>query len=326
MTSTARLLQYPPEIRNMIYETLFQREHAIELEPDYRYTHYMSSRFAPCVALLATYRQIKEEALGFLYSRNTFLFLSNLMDHFKRWIRNIGDNLALLRSIHINLGWDEDDHRYSEMGIEFILGEMWRRPSPKIGFSIYKEIGPETKTRVLALEPNNILQALGPRVSPHLKPLAYAQNLIRRILLETSGRHVRFIFDSRETYGSEHEPCIQYDLSVDGELRRASPSFPSPPPPNLVGILRMLDPYLAFGNFVENPSKSMTFDLDLHTLSTAWPAIIHVNESLRQQFVPLYYKSPNVHGGWHRKEVDSTVRTVSHESRATFHGFAALKS
>jgi hypothetical protein len=306
MTSTARLLQYPPEIRNMIYETLFQREGAIELEFDPAY-HRLNS-LVPSVALLATCRQIREEASGFLYSRNTFLYFWDLEYYFKVWIKRIGDNLALLRGIHINLGWDEDDYRYRELDVEFILRELWRQPTPRIEFSIWKETDAQTRTRVLVLVPNNMLRALRPGVSPHLKPLVYTQHSVRCILMGTSGRHVRFIFRSTDKHGSIYDPEIEYDLSVDGGLRRTPSKFPSPPLPNLMGILRLNDPYFAFRDFIRVPSKSMTFDLDSHTISTGWPSIIHVN-------------------GWkQQKEVDFTVRMMSHESRTTFDGFMALKS
>jgi hypothetical protein len=149
MASTARLLQYPPEIRNMIYETLFQLEDAIELEFDP--AHRRLNSLVPCVALLATCRQIWEEASGFLYSRNTFLYVWDLEYYFKVWIKRIGDNLALLRGIHINLGWDEDDYRHCELDVEFILRELWRQPTPRIEFSIWKETDAQTKTRVLVL-------------------------------------------------------------------------------------------------------------------------------------------------------------------------------
>jgi hypothetical protein len=324
MASTARLLQYPPEIRNMIYETLFQLEDAIELEFDP--AHRRLNSLVPCVALLATCRQIWEEASGFLYSRNTFLYVWDLEYYFKVWIKRIGDNLALLRGIHINLGWDEDDYRHCELDVEFILRELWRQPTPRIEFSIWKETDAQTKTRVLVLEPNNILQALRPGVSPHLKPLVYAQHSVRCILMGTSGRHVRFVFRSTDKHGSIYDPEIEYDLSVDGELRRTPSKFPPPPLPNLMGILRLNDAYLAFRDFIRVPSKSMTFDLDSHTVSTGWPSIIHVNQSLRENYLPLFWTTPLVNGWKQQKEVDFTVRMMSHESRTTFNGFMALKS
>jgi hypothetical protein len=132
MTPFKPFTTWPPEIRNAIYEELFEFSVPISID---------RAREPSCgtlngVNLLATCRQIHTEAVGIVYSRNVFKCdyagKGDCTRVFRNWLRGMGRNRDSLRKVVIVLGELHGPH--SRIDVHAIFEELWRQPGNKTEF------------------------------------------------------------------------------------------------------------------------------------------------------------------------------------------------
>ena len=106
----SQFLRLPPEIRNMVYELVFQ-DH-VTMMPCYGKTTTIGSGKIIAPGLLRTCKQVHYEALSMYYNLATFLFTRATTRRAKQWIKTIGDaRVALVSNACFPtryLGWLSD--------------------------------------------------------------------------------------------------------------------------------------------------------------------------------------------------------------------------
>jgi hypothetical protein len=323
---TSPLLQCPPEIRSAIYEELFLHKDPIQLaRPTHKSDDSCDSHqlrgSVPGINLLATWRHLKLEASGSLYSQNTFIVSAHRAP-LQDWKEGIGNSKLLLRTIQMNLGttglWDVD--------IKPILRNLWRRsPGPKIQFVFIEEKPSDWAGNLSpAANANNMLLKLGPDVSPQLEYLARSERTVGSVGMNYDGSCVIFSLDTKSVDSVRGRSNIRYDVSNNGDLVRVRHSEINP---TLMGTTYLPAMQRALSDLFPYSRKPVVFDLTSHTISRPWPAITHVDRGLRSLFLWLY------RGYWDRRVTRSKIREPrfkiqmkSQELRATFDRFTALKS
>ena len=129
------LTTIPGEVRNTIFEALFELCHPITISRDqyaYGYSSCYQSRDVRGIALLRTCRQIHEEITGILYSRNIFC-LSLADDPYNaepipwaiNWLVDIGRQSSSVR--HLQIYIDNVFHGADDViNISPILHQAWK--------------------------------------------------------------------------------------------------------------------------------------------------------------------------------------------------------
>jgi hypothetical protein len=318
----AALLRCPPEIRNAIYEELFQGAHSIFLTSQPCHPHLI--RVIKGINLLATCRQIHAEASGVLYSRNRFVAEYDQW-RLKQWTRNIGNSRILLRSLDIDLGV-ESHFQYlpEQLYVSMLFYEAWTQPSTdlEILFAI-RESEDQLPSPAGALSLNRMLAALRPNASPHLKPLARCESLLDEVWLSKDGRYLSFQMYNTHFFGGysrDDSPSVECELDNAGRLVRTTRQSPTP---SLMGVwdctpvqgrlLRLLSPL----------PPVVEVDLDKRVISKPLSSLVQVNRKFRSLFLgrrPSYN-----HWSSQNKEVAFMINITTDNSISTFARFIALR-
>ena len=227
---TSPLLRCPPEIRNAIYDALFQFDDPLELQSLYRERNGEYSFNLPIggINLLTVCQQTKKEASGILYSRNAFM-VSCDMCLLEDWLIALGNNKTLLRQILLNLG-DDTDYIPAQMDVRLILRELWLQPKATIEFTcVYRTQGSGPQTYTVAKTPNRMLAALTPAISPQIKAMVKSERTLCRAWMRDDGNSISFELQTEGARALEYSiPTIDYELSSTGQLVRVASHKPSP--------------------------------------------------------------------------------------------------
>jgi hypothetical protein len=206
---------WPPEIRNAIYEELFEFGVIITIDRGREPSFGSLSG----VSLLATCRQIQTEAIRILYSRNVFKCdytgKRDCTRIFWNWLRGVGHNRDILRKVVIVL---REFHRSSsKIDVHAIFEELWRQPGNKTEFCfVYKSpedpLGATSPATVL----NRMLAAMRPENSPQLRVFARSRRMLNTVRLSQNGSHVYFGLVTNLI----ELATVNYELSTTGQLLR----------------------------------------------------------------------------------------------------------
>jgi hypothetical protein len=302
---TLPLLRCPPEIRNAIYEKMFLQQAPIdlwrsdhlseELDADL-YGLYLLRGSVPGIAFLATSKQLKGEASGLLYSGNTFRISPSInMKSKEAWMKEIGENRLLLRSIEINQGtWDR------HIDIIPILRELWRRTvTSKIRFTCLKQLtAHDVKPEILApsTKANDLSLELSPEVSPQLKYLARSEHTVFAARVYSNHNCTNFALSTNSGDLCRGQFGIYYDLASDGKLRFDTQHYWNWP--EITNILHLPAMQKALVDLIPHSRKPGVFGLDSRTLSRPWPSMMHVNREMRHILVSQFIKNPRDSPSW----------------------------
>ncbi|KAI4953401.1 hypothetical protein J4E91_002248 [Alternaria rosae] len=234
------LATLPPEIRNRIYEYLFQRDRPVILDDGQAHVelwagghaiHYkhggfkqqvrkedLCEVFAGCTGLLLSCRQIYHEAVGILYGQNTFFFsrfLENQMHFTSKWLSTIGSHYQLLSYVHIDadVSVPKCTRGYNLLPL---LKLIWNHSQAKCIFTFVLPASSLSKDRKYDTELygratsadiiNGVLFALGAKDVLNLRQYARYSCLISSIMV-----------------WSNENGCVGYVENTDPDIPRSSP-------------------------------------------------------------------------------------------------------
>lgn len=233
MSQPTPFTKWPPEIRNAIYEALFELDSPILIKTCW--TRIAVSWDVQGINLLATCKLINHEARGMLYSRNVFRFDSEpeTMEH---WLTRVSARRSLLRSLQLEFSNDFSIY-YSGIEIGPLLNQLGFGQGPGTDISF---VAAENTAMIISrssemARANRLLDALRPSASPHIAALARATGNVSSPVLAGDGDHVSFRLLGASLLPQDHfSPVVEYELSQTGHLVRVASSAPKP---SLMGVL-----------------------------------------------------------------------------------------
>lgn len=258
------LTSLAPELRNCIYELLYVRDTSVEItrsNESLRWYEREGQHTGPSVKttrrqlalsmpLLQSCRQIYHEAIGVLYSRNTFAVRSFAPGpHLEAASTALGSHTNYLRRLEINLATLFRD-RYPTATLEFLhlLRIVWAHPCVGLSVSITDQLDAERwfpnrtyNTTTL----NCVAQLLGSQDVLDFKKYGRIKSQISSISVNADGLSGSIYFS-----GTDCAPCVVQGFSVSDDGSAASMRRPDRP----VGFERL--PYR---------TQSQIFRYVLHT-------------------------------------------------------------
>ncbi|KAI4622702.1 uncharacterized protein J4E87_006269 [Alternaria ethzedia] len=339
------LTTLPPEIRNRIYEYLFKRDGPVILDDGQvhrelwdwlhviHFTHGGVERqvrnedlcnvFAGCTDLLLSCRQVYHEAVGILYSQNTFFFsqfLHNQMHFTCTWLSRIGSHYQLLSRVSI------DAHASAHMqprqyNLLPLLKLIWNHPQAKCQFAFVhsgssfsqkqdNSAGLDDPITVAHLM-NHVLFEIGTADVLNLRQYAKYSGLISSITIWYHGHdHCGYVeYNDPGISRSFPHPERYFDILAHGSKVQWKepeqldlPSFPGE-------LLSTINAYVGASD------TSVIFDLDINEARGYRIGLSGVNNSLRADIDQMYTRVYD----------EIVIRMSTQEARTDFNDFKALQ-
>ena len=303
-------LEWPAEIRNAIYEELFEHDEPLRLGyPSKRHHFYDVGDDSdddsddidcdtyrrsiprgcrcpvPGVNLLATCHQVHAEATPVLYARNAFAVAEHHLTlgfMLRNWLDQIGSQQKFLKEIRC----DDSAHWDVWQGVALVR-LLWDYPSAS--FTITFTSFGRSSTKVASL--SRMLAALSPAAqNPQLKAIMGSSRSLWEISIDREHPNsvlLKLKTDSQlgvKNFLPFHLPVLKYDMSSTGQLQR---SFPQTPAPTVIDLTRLPLVMARLLEHMSDPQKDAVYDLDRHTMSRSLPAVLYVNRQLRYAFFEL---------------------------------------
>jgi len=299
-------LEWPAEIRNAIYEELFEHDEPLQLRyvsksPTFQLHNDDGSDDVgrccsiPGVNLLATCHQVHAEATPVLYARNTFAvadkyYILNL--RLRDWLDQIGSAQKFLKEICCDLDkWSS----FTSHAVFRLANILWERPGANFAIIITTVGGSSTA----AVPLNRMLAALSPAAQDSQvkvimrSPRSYLSGEIDR---SASSVIFHLMTDAQVELDGDYLagtqfPELKYDMSLTGQLERSFPQNPAPTVMDLIWQPLIMNRLM---EHISNPQEDAVYDLDRHVMSRSLPAVLYVNRDFRCSFFELGTRKTHV--------------------------------
>lgn len=288
-------LDRPAEIRNAIYETLFQHDEPVVLvvKPETRMKRRLMRRAIFNRELLYTCKQIFLEASSIIYANNTWLvtfgpgrhtYNCSLLHKVGEWLARIGTTRNLLRRIEIEISTDfRHCTSHDSLNILALTRHaipLQRQQSPKLSVKfIPGRFQPLSDSRS---EPTfnyeSISQAfdnLTPAIPWDLQVYLRCRRSLSSVRITGNGTGIEVKLRTRM---HNEIPRVVYEMSEDRQLRRV------PALKRLVDLHRILEIFSIRQNILDritHSEETITYDLNRHTTSYALGGAFRVDRRVR---------------------------------------------
>jgi len=276
------------ELRNGVYEALFKVEGEITVTCRGRPNSFSS--IVVGIALLATCRQIYSEAVGVLYTQNTFLITceeSDLFEHDDRdlhegtialasnWLSDIGRPALLVRSLLIDLRdlikeWDGLD-------VAPIMKYLWRRTANHMKVSFVDTEARPSSSSIGEIDClNSALSFLTSNAAIEIKKYGRFSDLLKQIVISPRGQSAVVLFSPY--CPDPASPHLKFDMKTS-VIRKSEKCGPV----SLNRLLRISSISSMVLNECFSTSNTVTYDLTRKKISPSLLNVVGVNRRLHQQ-------------------------------------------
>ncbi|KAH6639145.1 hypothetical protein C7974DRAFT_449079 [Boeremia exigua] len=318
-------LERPPEIRNLIYKAMFENDAPVTLKA---YSHRKMSKWdairaIPNRNILFTCKTICQEAIGIMYSCNTWLITFGNVDDWMNypivtrvgdWLLALGKRMASLRDIQIDIMSDFNCRRFPlhidvtalvkriarlSKAAELGSGQQWSKPSfvvPQISFipgdycSTEMEQSSESDYQAASQTLRLLLEAASSNKSSlpsDLCSLLRCWRTVDSVHLSNNGSRVDLVLPTR--FGEERSEMsdvikLKYQKNTTGQWCKLTE------PAREVNIDDLLHSYTVAArilDYVLQPENILVYDLDEHA---ALPGsdLLQTNQRFRNAVFSYY--------------------------------------
>ena len=287
MARVTPFTEWPPEIRNAIYEELFQFSSPIILDCPSGTDKLIQYPIAG-ISLLAVCRQVYSEASGILYTRNRFCTSIYCTASLYKWIECHGHGRKFSMTILVDLGtMTAYERNANDVGVYYILQSMWQKRSPNIRFLLVhgdNEIMQHSKVFAIAPQQTRMLEALAPAVAPQLKAIMSSERTLRTATMKRDGSQVSFYLWTSSHHSIVDSPALEYRISENGQLLRSDTMRSRGHLNSLMGLQELGPMMNRISELLMYPTKRIVYDLTKMTVSRAPPPLSYVNRYFRVLF------------------------------------------
>ncbi|KAF2124365.1 hypothetical protein P153DRAFT_390402 [Dothidotthia symphoricarpi CBS 119687] len=322
-------LNRPAEIRNAIYETLFQYDDPIVLMGRHPWASPRLACPIPGVNFLSSCHQVWSEAAAMLYSRNTFLVcfpMANCehtpyLHRIEKWLYKIGTHEALLRRLSIDLGPPCPARLPRRLDVAPLGNWIWSRTNSKLQILFVETDRTDHDPSSRHLHPSSTVQNYGVDVLNSMLACLERERLttiglylrpskvLESVILSNDGNRVTFLL-STDTHKPSRDPArIVLEVSNTGGLQRV---YSKRQPIRLAELMyRYPRIEKRFSTLVGGAGHQLKYNLNKNTLSESLPETFAINKEIRELALDYF-----------KREI--IVEMSTQEPRATFGDFHAL--